>query len=459
MSRPAPPPAPSSVPARAAGLVLRLGLVLAVTWPRRSRAAGRRRAPSCRAGGAATGRSRSRSMTAGTRRCLAIAGTAHDATACPRPGSPTASTCGVARGLARIAARFPIGNHTYSPLVLPDLSRRVRREIGPTSTGRGITGRPMAPLLRPPFGATDKRVVRIAGELGYDRPCCGTPPARTPRARTARGAARAALRGGPVHRAHALRPGGDPRDPAHRHRALRLRRLPVRDRRGAARGWPGRRARRSTARRRPCRRPDPQASSGTRPRRVGAAHAGHGVTVRLPIAGHVRALVRVRLGATTSDPVRRTAPDARRTIAPSRCSPMTRARWPSREPDARVAAGPRLRLPRRPDWLPHRGSPRPVGDRDVRAVRGWSPGGQLPRCRGRAFLAALRGATDGDVDATHLWLRDRAGQLVIARAPHRLTSRPLRPPPTGGCVGSAPKASTGAQGLCALAMRWDGKSA
>ena len=70
----------------------------------------------------------------------------------------------------RIAQDFPIGNHTYSH---PDLTRlssaAVRRQIDRDQRViEAITGQPMARLLRPPFGAFDHRVRRVARELGYE---------------------------------------------------------------------------------------------------------------------------------------------------------------------------------------------------------------------------------------------------------------------------------------------------
>ncbi len=70
----------------------------------------------------------------------------------------------------RIAARFPIGNHTYSH---PDLTRLSSTQIRDQLVRdqrviEAITGQPMAMLLRPPFGALDHRVRRVAHELGYD---------------------------------------------------------------------------------------------------------------------------------------------------------------------------------------------------------------------------------------------------------------------------------------------------
>jgi len=99
-----------------------------------------------------------------------------------------------------IADRFPIGNHTYFHSSLPDIrSSRVRREIEHNEQViERITGHPMVKLLRPPYGASDKRVEQIAAELGYPHIVLwDTSDADTAPHVTARGAAKAALRGGP----------------------------------------------------------------------------------------------------------------------------------------------------------------------------------------------------------------------------------------------------------------------
>ncbi len=70
----------------------------------------------------------------------------------------------------RIAERFPIGNHTYFHLDLTRLTDgRMRREIWRDERViESITGRRMTKILRPPFGAFDQRVRRVAHGLGYD---------------------------------------------------------------------------------------------------------------------------------------------------------------------------------------------------------------------------------------------------------------------------------------------------
>ena len=99
-----------------------------------------------------------------------------------------------------IASRFPIGNHTFYH---PDLTKvsdaRLRREIlRDQRVIEAVTGQPMARLLRPPFGAYDGRVLRIAGELGYGTIVLwdATDADSSPRT-TVRSGLRAASRGGP----------------------------------------------------------------------------------------------------------------------------------------------------------------------------------------------------------------------------------------------------------------------
>jgi peptidoglycan/xylan/chitin deacetylase (PgdA/CDA1 family) len=71
----------------------------------------------------------------------------------------------------RILRGQAIGNHSWSH---PDLTRAadaaVRAQIlHNEAVQERILGRPMLKLLRPPYGAEDPRVRRIAGELGYRR--------------------------------------------------------------------------------------------------------------------------------------------------------------------------------------------------------------------------------------------------------------------------------------------------
>jgi peptidoglycan/xylan/chitin deacetylase (PgdA/CDA1 family) len=99
-----------------------------------------------------------------------------------------------------IGARFPIGNHTSHHPDLRDLSNaEIARELERNrKLIEGITGRPMAPLLRPPYGAFNARVAKVAGGQGYRHIVLWdiSDGDTGPRA-TARGSAIAALSGGP----------------------------------------------------------------------------------------------------------------------------------------------------------------------------------------------------------------------------------------------------------------------
>lgn len=79
-------------------------------------------------------------------------------------------------GLVAEASRrgHEIGNHTYHHLPLPFLpTKLVRREIHETEALiTQATGRPPR-FMRPPRGLFDKRVLRIAHEMGY-RPVIGS---------------------------------------------------------------------------------------------------------------------------------------------------------------------------------------------------------------------------------------------------------------------------------------------
>jgi peptidoglycan/xylan/chitin deacetylase (PgdA/CDA1 family) len=68
-----------------------------------------------------------------------------------------------------VAQRYPFGNHTNHHLSLPGLSAtRIRAEIADDERRiEAITGVPMIKVLRPPFGARDPRVDRVAASLGY----------------------------------------------------------------------------------------------------------------------------------------------------------------------------------------------------------------------------------------------------------------------------------------------------
>jgi peptidoglycan-N-acetylglucosamine deacetylase len=64
---------------------------------------------------------------------------------------------------------FPVANHTLShPWLTRSSEAEIRRQIqvNERATER-VLGRPMQRLLRPPYGAYDQRVVRIATSMGY----------------------------------------------------------------------------------------------------------------------------------------------------------------------------------------------------------------------------------------------------------------------------------------------------
>ena len=69
----------------------------------------------------------------------------------------------------RIAASYPIGNHTMNHLDLNTLSNnRVRAEVVSAARAiRRITARAPQPLFRFPYGATSRRTLRIVNALGY----------------------------------------------------------------------------------------------------------------------------------------------------------------------------------------------------------------------------------------------------------------------------------------------------
>ena len=99
-----------------------------------------------------------------------------------------------------IGARHAIGNHTYSHPDLRGLSdAAIERELERNrKTIERITGRPIAPLLRPPYGSYDARVAKVAGRLGYGHIVLwNLSVGDTGAHATARGSAIAALRGGP----------------------------------------------------------------------------------------------------------------------------------------------------------------------------------------------------------------------------------------------------------------------
>lgn len=100
----------------------------------------------------------------------------------------------------RIAESFPLANHTAHHKSLVTLSNaKIRSELRANEqAAMSITGKPMSKILRPPYGAWNDRVRRVAGAMGYshmvlwDPSSADTSPRGTPR-----GVARAALRGGP----------------------------------------------------------------------------------------------------------------------------------------------------------------------------------------------------------------------------------------------------------------------
>jgi peptidoglycan/xylan/chitin deacetylase (PgdA/CDA1 family) len=73
-------------------------------------------------------------------------------------------------GRARsIAARYPVGNHTYSHPHLTRLSASaIRREVRLGAAAiRNVTGKDPKPLFRFPYGDRDERTIRIVNNLGY----------------------------------------------------------------------------------------------------------------------------------------------------------------------------------------------------------------------------------------------------------------------------------------------------
>jgi peptidoglycan/xylan/chitin deacetylase (PgdA/CDA1 family) len=69
----------------------------------------------------------------------------------------------------RIAARYPIGNHTFDHSDLTFLTHTAaRREILMARAAiRQVTGRPPAPFFRFPYGASSSETLSIANQLGY----------------------------------------------------------------------------------------------------------------------------------------------------------------------------------------------------------------------------------------------------------------------------------------------------
>jgi peptidoglycan/xylan/chitin deacetylase (PgdA/CDA1 family) len=69
----------------------------------------------------------------------------------------------------RILEGMPFGNHTRTHRNLVRQPNSVVRKqiLSNEALHERVLGRPMSKLFRPPYGAHDKRVRRIAGELGY----------------------------------------------------------------------------------------------------------------------------------------------------------------------------------------------------------------------------------------------------------------------------------------------------
>jgi peptidoglycan-N-acetylglucosamine deacetylase len=66
---------------------------------------------------------------------------------------------------------FEVANHTRSHPFLPRIpDASIRREVaGDERLIESILGREMLRMVRPPYGAYDQRVLRVLGEIGYDR--------------------------------------------------------------------------------------------------------------------------------------------------------------------------------------------------------------------------------------------------------------------------------------------------
>jgi peptidoglycan/xylan/chitin deacetylase (PgdA/CDA1 family) len=66
---------------------------------------------------------------------------------------------------------FPVANHTRTHRWLTRIEEdSIRRQIRLNEHDhQKALGRPLLKILRPPYGAYDERVLRVAGELGYDR--------------------------------------------------------------------------------------------------------------------------------------------------------------------------------------------------------------------------------------------------------------------------------------------------
>ena len=116
------------------------------------------------------------------------------------------------------SGQVALGNHTWSH---PDLTTLGDQEVADEITRnqdflRTTFGVADSPFLRPPFGARDERIDRIAADLGHPTVACGTARSDDSRVLTRRGAAR--RRPAVVHRADDR---GRPRQPPDGHHRLR----------------------------------------------------------------------------------------------------------------------------------------------------------------------------------------------------------------------------------------------
>lgn len=106
------------------------------------------------------------SNDAGVRKILAVLGDRHAAATFFLAGEWAKAYPAQAR---LIAARYPVGNHTYShPYLTHRSNAAVRSEIGRGARViRSITGAVTKPLFRFPYGDRDRRTIALAGSLGY----------------------------------------------------------------------------------------------------------------------------------------------------------------------------------------------------------------------------------------------------------------------------------------------------
>lgn len=106
------------------------------------------------------------SNDAGVRKILAALSERHAAATFFLAGAWAEAYPGQAR---LIAARYPIGNHTYShPYLTHKSNAAVRSEITRgAGVIRSVTGSVTRPLFRFPYGDRDRRTIALAGSLGY----------------------------------------------------------------------------------------------------------------------------------------------------------------------------------------------------------------------------------------------------------------------------------------------------